>query len=98
MDKPLTDEQKALIGKIKEWAAKGSPDRSKVNDWSVEEVARWALIDVKIVPRHVAILVKQEVDGRALLVQTKDDLRSYGLLGGPASVIFDAILALKPGA
>jgi hypothetical protein len=35
------------------------------------------------------------MNGKALLKQTKEDLRSYGIPGGPATNLFEAIKELN---
>ena len=46
----------------------------------------------------VAILWRQKIDGETLLEQTEENLRQDGIPRGPATKLFKAILARKPGA
>lgn len=62
--------------------------------WSVEDV-QWA---ETFVDREDAVkLRRQKVDGSALLDMTKEELKSYGIPGGPATKLVKAIKALICG-
>jgi len=58
-----------------------------VEQWSTDEVAQWALKINGIEQSDAEALFKQRVNGKALLHQTKEDLRSYGIPGLPSSII-----------
>jgi len=59
----------------------------------MDDVVNWAEQFVPLV--HALKLKEQEVNGKSLLQQTKMDLRSYGIPGGPASILADEIQRLK---
>jgi hypothetical protein len=60
-------------------------------DFSVDEVVEWARDGVGIRQEHADQLAAQEINGQALLKMTENKLRSYGIPGGPAIQIMDAI-------
>jgi hypothetical protein len=56
-------------------------------------VAAWARSSGGVDARHAEVLLKEEVDGAALLALTADQLRGFGLPGGPASALARAVEA-----
>jgi hypothetical protein len=66
-----------------------------VKAWSVEQVRDWALSIYGILPEDARALVKQRISGDQLLKVTKEELRSYGVPGGPAGKLMDAIKLLS---
>jgi hypothetical protein len=88
---------------IEKWKADGTAADpksrpKKVSEWTVKDVALWALNIAGVEPRHVFILVQQEVSGQALLNLTEEKLRSDGMPRGPATLIAAEIAKLQPGA
>ncbi|GBB93009.1 hypothetical protein RclHR1_00210005 [Rhizophagus clarus] len=55
---------------------------SKKEEWSLDE-------------NHIKIIQDEEISGLALLSLTKEDLRSFGLKGGPSILIVELIKNLK---
>lgn len=74
----------SLIEEIKSW----SPAQvikfleSKKDEWFLDE-------------KHIKIIQDENVPGLALLSLTKEDLRSFGLKGGPSILIIEFIKNLK---
>jgi hypothetical protein len=63
--------------------------------FSVADVETWVADIPGVRDAHVKKLTTQEVDGEQLLKMTKEELRSYGIPGGPAGKIMDAIERVK---
>jgi len=62
----------------------------------VEEVADWARKVLKFSEKSAQILIDQDMDGAGLLTcPSHGELKSYGLLGGPANKLWAAIEKLK---
>eukprot|EP01128_Nolandella_sp_AFSM9_P005617 TRINITY_DN2748_c0_g1_i1.p1 TRINITY_DN2748_c0_g1~~TRINITY_DN2748_c0_g1_i1.p1 ORF type:complete len:290 (+),score=55.48 TRINITY_DN2748_c0_g1_i1:1-870(+) len=73
--------------------AGNAPPEHDVNDWSTEEVYRWAVNVVSAA--HAQKLVAQEISGKHLLNYTIEELISDGFPRGPAMDLLEAIQRLK---
>ena len=64
-----------------------------VSDWTIAHVIEWAreIVDEEEAQK----LVVQKVDGSALLLLTKEELRSIGIPLGPAAKLAAAIEKLR---
>ena len=72
------------------------PTPEEVRGWLDEEVAQWAQVKVGIKPVHAGILVKQEIDGKRLLdVVTEERLERWGMSGGAAGDVMNAVAKIK---
>ena len=66
-----------------------------VRKFTVEGVRQWAVVTVGIDVKHADKLVAQEINGKSLLEVTEEKLvKLYGMPGGPAIELMDAINAL----
>ena len=65
--------------------------------WGAPRVKQWAMTVKGITEAHANILVAQEIDGAALLdVVTEEKLiKMYGMPGGPAGKLMNAVAAIK---
>jgi hypothetical protein len=63
--------------------------------FSVADVQTWVAEIDGVLPVDVRVLSEQRVNGVQLLKTTKEELRSYGIPGGPAGMIMDAIERVK---
>ena len=71
------------------------PTADDVRKFTVEDVRQWASESVGIDVKHANKLVDQEINGKSLPKVTKEDLvKLYGIPGGPAIKLMEAINAL----
>ena len=73
------------------------PSITDVESWSTEQLIQHlqAKFPDDLNRAALDILREQEIRGRAFLKQTKEDLTSYGMKGGPASIIASYVKDLK---
>ena len=78
-------------------AAPAKPSLKDMRSWDVEGVKLWAMAVDGIAVVYADILVAQEIDGAALLdVVTEEKLiKMYGMPGGPAGKLMNAVAAIK---
>jgi hypothetical protein len=78
------------------YAFKPSTDlRESVRNKDIAGVREWLVDTVGISTKNADILVAQEVNGRQLLKVTKEELvKLYGMPGGPAGEIVDAVAGM----
>ena len=67
-----------------------APTREEIQLLDATGVSAWA-ISIGIKPEHAAKLEAGEVDGRALLLVTRDDLTACGIPIGPSLKIMAAL-------
>jgi hypothetical protein len=60
-----------------------------------EQVRDWAMSMCEFDAEDGAILMKEKINGIALLLMTEDKLEKYGLKGGPATKLMAKVNALK---
>ena len=70
--------------------------------WSVEQLQRWVLdasgLDAGLAAELAAQLLAEEIDGAALLIYSRDDLKAdLGLPGGKVTKLWKAIAPLREG-
>jgi len=67
------------------------------NRWTIDDVYRWSIESVGISEQSALILKNQEVDGKALLTLTEEELVKHpcNMPGGPATLVAMAIQNLK---
>ena len=78
-------------------AAAALPTPEEVRSWSKEVVASWAL-NLGLDGDDVAKLVEQKIDGKRLLdekVVARADLERWGMPGGAAGDVMNAVTAIK---
>ncbi len=62
--------------------------------WTIDQVCEWASTVIK--SEHAQKLKPQEIDGAALLGMNYEKFREYGIPGGPATNLIEAIKTLNP--
>ncbi|CAB4488423.1 hypothetical protein RhiirA5_503179 [Rhizophagus irregularis] len=70
----------------------------EIKNWSPEQVIKFLESkkgELSLNENHIKIIENEEISGLALLSLTKEDLRSFGLKGGPSIVILELIKNLK---
>ena len=67
----------------------------QIADMTVAEVAVWAA--TVIAPHQAQHFALQEVDGRTLRTATMMEMMIWGVAGGPAKTMVDALQALQAG-
>lgn len=70
--------------------------QKEVDEWTKEDVRKWALEQVDVEERDAAILFQENVTGKNLLTLTEEKLRRLGMRYAPAASLEAAIEALKP--
>jgi len=63
---------------------------------SIDGVYDWAVKTAGLEEEDAAILKKQKIDGKSLFKLTEDKLLAYGMPGGPAIELMDALDAVRP--
>ncbi|MCK5921183.1 MAG: hypothetical protein KAG66_09595 [Methylococcales bacterium] len=66
-----------------------------MSSWTISQVKEWACDEVGIDEEDAVRLEVQKIDGKALLKMTEEKLESYGIPGGPATNLYEAIQQLK---
>jgi hypothetical protein len=86
-----------LTGGLRPFSAlkKESVTQETLASFSVADVKAWVAGIPDIRDEHVQKCVDEEVDGEQLLKMTEERLRTYGIPGGPAGKILDAIERVK---
>jgi len=64
--------------------------------WTIDHVYQWAVDIVKIKPEHAQKLKDEEITGDTLHGMTREELKSYGIPGGPALKLSEAVSKLFP--
>jgi len=64
--------------------------------WTTDHVYRWAVEIIKVDPEDAQKLKPQKITGASLHLMTEERLRSYGIPGGPAALLSEAVLQLFP--
>ena len=63
--------------------------------FTVANVRDWAAVSIGLDAEDADILVKQKIDGEALFKVTEEKLvKLYGMPGGPAGKLADAVAAI----
>eukprot|EP01124_Arcella_intermedia_P032902 TRINITY_DN7765_c0_g2_i2.p2 TRINITY_DN7765_c0_g2~~TRINITY_DN7765_c0_g2_i2.p2 ORF type:complete len:360 (-),score=37.67 TRINITY_DN7765_c0_g2_i2:1152-2231(-) len=68
-----------------------------VDNWTCDDVFRWAVEVVKIDEKHAQKLKDQEIKGSSLLRMDKLDFERYHIPGGPSADLYSGILQIVEG-
>jgi len=64
--------------------------------WTIDQVYQWAVDIVKLDPEDAQKLKIQKITGKSLHGMTREALERYGIPGGPAFILSEAIRKLLP--
>jgi len=64
--------------------------------WTIDQVYQWAVDIVKVEPEDAQKLKTQKITGDVLHGMTREELKSYGIPGGPAFKLSEAVRKLFP--